>query len=183
MDAAAAAPPVLSSSNQVPHEPNPPEVTHKLVGGPGKPTSPNTIGDSSGQPNSDVVAHHQLGGGSGKEGIVDVPPQPIPSASATPSPVATPCRAAPAAGDDGNGGGGSGSPVARPNPQQLRISPAAADARLRRTMAPSVKDGSYKVSAEIVKQYRKGGKSKQSLLKLFETCGYCKDHVYGPISP
>ena len=66
-----------------------------------------------------------------------------------------------------------------PAPQKLRISEAAADARLRRTMSPSLKDGSYKVSAEVLKQYRKGGKGKKSLLKLFETCGYCQDWFSG----
>ena len=63
--------------------------------------------------------------------------------------------------------------------QALRISEAAADARLRRTMQPSLRDGSYKVSDKILRQYRKGGKGKKSLMKLFETCGFCKDSVRG----
>ena len=63
----------------------------------------------------------------------------------------------------------------RPSSKNLRITEAAADARLRRTMAPSLRDGSYKVSTEVYKQYRKGGKSKKSLMKLCETCGYCQD--------
>ena len=62
--------------------------------------------------------------------------------AATPPPVATPARASPQAGLE----------ASRPDPQKLRISAAAADARLRRTMSPSLKDGSYKVSQEIVKQ-------------------------------
>jgi len=66
-----------------------------------------------------------------------------------------------------------------PTPQKLRISEAAADARLRRTMAPSLKDGSFKVSSEVIKQYRKGGKGKKSVLKLLETCGYCQDWFSG----
>ena len=67
--------------------------------------------------------------------------------------------------------------VPKPDPKALRISEAAADDRLRRTMTPSLRDGSYKVSDEVLKQYRKGGKGKKSLMKIFETCGYCKDHT------
>lgn len=63
----------------------------------------------------------------------------------------------------------------RPNAQKLRISEAAADARLRRLMQPSMKTGEFKVSQEIIKQYKRNGKSKKSLQKLFETCGYDQD--------
>ena len=106
------------------------------------------------------------------------PPPIVSSALAIPEKaVATPCRK--------NPGNATPSyspttpceegPSEKPDPQVLRISPAAAEARLRRTMSPSLKDGSYKVAPEIVKQFKKGGKGKMSLLKLFETCGYCKD--------
>lgn len=106
----------------------------------------------------------------GKPSIPDIGKPTHGTPSATPPPVATPARAAPEARLEDS----------RPNPQTLRISAAAADARLRRSMSPSLKDGSYKVSQEIVKQYRKGGKGKQSLLKLFETCGYCKEPGWWP---
>lgn len=92
--------------------------------------------------------------------------------------VATPCRAPEARA---NAHGSSGIPnlgqvdINKPDPQMLRISEAAADGRLCRVMTPSLRDGQYKVSPEIVKRYRKGGKSKRSLMKLFETCGYDKD--------
>eukprot|EP00435_Cladocopium_sp_Y103_P070829 s367_g36.t1 len=114
---------------------------------------------------------------------IDKSPPILPRPPAFPVPaVATPCRAP-------EGGPREEPPVPttpssqssqqnmgkRPDPKVLRISEAAADARLRRTMQPSLKDGSYKVSAEVLKQYRKGGKAKKSLMKIFETCGYDKD--------
>ena len=108
-----------------------------------------------------------------------------PTTPAFPTPaVATPCRA-PEGGPKENPPttpSSEPSPPSsqhlegnRPDPGVLRISEAAADARLRRTMQPSLKDGSFKVSQEVLKQYRKGGKAKKSLMKLFETCGYDKD--------
>lgn len=89
-----------------------------------------------------------------------------PGTSAPPTELDSPASSVPTLGDDD---------APKPNPHKLRISEKAADARLRRAMAPSLKDGSYKVSSEVLQKYRKGGKSKKSLMKIFETCGYDKD--------
>ena len=62
----------------------------------------------------------------------------------------------------------------KPNPELLRITEAAIDARLRRIFQPSKRTGEYKVSDAILAQYKKPGKSRKSLQKLFETCGYDK---------
>lgn len=64
--------------------------------------------------------------------------------------------------------------AAKPKPQALRLSEAAVDARLRRVFEPSKRTGQYKVSDAILAQYKKPGKSRKSLQKLFETCGYDK---------
>ena len=63
----------------------------------------------------------------------------------------------------------------QPKPKELRMSPAAADARLRRCMEPSRRTGKFKVSDEVLLQYKKNGKSRQKLRKIFETCGYDQD--------
>lgn len=120
-----------------------------------------TLGD--GQPRSDKSP----------AGLPPPPPFPTPA-------VATPCRApegTPKENPPPTPSSQASSHLAdnRPDPKVLRISEAAADARLRRTMQPSLKDGSFKVSQEVLKQYRKGGKGKKSLMKVFETCGYDKD--------
>ena len=65
----------------------------------------------------------------------------------------------------------------KPAPQVLRISEAAADARLRRVFKPSARTGEFKVSQEIIKQYRRAGKGRKALMKIFETCGYDQEHL------
>lgn len=67
--------------------------------------------------------------------------------------------------------------IPKPNPRDLRISEQAADARLRRVFQPSLRTGTYKVSDSLLAQYKKTGKSRKSLMKIFETCGYDKDGV------
>ena len=67
------------------------------------------------------------------------------------------------------------STAAKPNPKVLRLSEAAIDARLRRVFEPSKRTGQYKVSDAILAQYKKNGKSRKSIQKLFETCGYDKE--------
>ena len=67
------------------------------------------------------------------------------------------------------------SAAAKPNPKVLRLSEAATDARLRRVFEPSKRTGQYKVSDAILAQYKKNGKSRKSIQKLFETCGYDKE--------
>lgn len=65
----------------------------------------------------------------------------------------------------------------KPVPDHLRISEAAADARKGRVFQPSMRTGKFKVSDSILNQYKKNGKSRKSLMKLFETCGYDKDRA------
>ena len=64
--------------------------------------------------------------------------------------------------------------ASKPKAQVMRISEAAADARLRRVFEPSKRTGEYKVWDAILAQYKKPGKSRKSLQKIFETCGYDK---------
>lgn len=64
--------------------------------------------------------------------------------------------------------------ASKPKAQVMRISEAAADARLRRVFEPSKRTGDYKVSDAILAQYKKPGKSRKSLQMIFETCGYDK---------
>ena len=66
----------------------------------------------------------------------------------------------------------------QPTARDLRISEAAADARLRRCMEPSRRTGKHKVSDEVLLQYKKNGKSRQKLRKVFETCGYDQDRGF-----
>lgn len=63
----------------------------------------------------------------------------------------------------------------KPDPKDLRLSEAAIDARLRRIFEPSKRTGQFKVSDAILAQYKKNGKSRKSIQKLFETCGYDKE--------
>ena len=70
------------------------------------------------------------------------------------------------------------SEATKPNPKMVRISEAAADARLRRCFQPSLRTGTYKVSDAILKQYKENGKGRKSLRKVFETCCYDKDRVF-----
>ena len=62
----------------------------------------------------------------------------------------------------------------RPVPGKLRLSPEAIGSRLRRVFTPNVK-GEYKVSMEIVEQWRKRGKGRTSLEQLFQSCGFDRD--------
>ena len=62
----------------------------------------------------------------------------------------------------------------QPVPGEIRLSAAAIDARMRRIMKPRV-DGSYKVSVDIVEQWRQKRKGRKSLEQLFQSCGYEPD--------
>lgn len=62
----------------------------------------------------------------------------------------------------------------RPVPGKLRLSQEAIASRLRRVFTPNVR-GEYKVSAEIVEQWRKKGKGRTSLEQLFQSCGFSRD--------
>ena len=97
--------------------------------------------------------------------------------STTPSPPVTPPVLEVSSPELSSISGIDDESVTTPNPKELRISEAAADARLRRVFQPSLRTGEYKVSDAILAQYRKNGKDRKSLMKLFETCGYDKDRV------
>lgn len=60
--------------------------------------------------------------------------------------------------------------LAKPEPGKLRISQEAIERRMRRVFTPNVK-GEYKVSAEIVQQW-KSKKSRKSLEKIFQSVGF-----------
>ena len=62
----------------------------------------------------------------------------------------------------------------RPVPGEMRLSPDAMKARMRRLFEPNTK-GQYKVSLEILKQYQSKGKSRHRLEQIFQSVGYCKD--------
>jgi hypothetical protein len=65
----------------------------------------------------------------------------------------------------------------KPDVNMLRLSPEAIDGRLRRVFLPNVK-GEHKVSTEIVEQW-KSKKSKGTLRKLFQSCGFNTDWFGG----
>ena len=94
----------------------------------------------------------------------------------TPSPPVTPTVLEVSSPESKSVVGVDDQTIPKPNPKELRISEAAADARLRRVFQPSLRTGQYKVSDAVLAQYRKNGKGRKSL-KLFETCGYEKDMV------
>ena len=63
--------------------------------------------------------------------------------------------------------------VEKPKAGHMRISSEAAEGRLRRLFTPNIK-GEYKVSTEIVQQWRTK-KGRKSLEKLFQSCGFNAD--------
>ena len=63
--------------------------------------------------------------------------------------------------------------ASKPQPGALRLSKEAIDGRLRRIMTPNAK-GEYQVSQQVLKQYH-SKKGKESLRKLFQSCGWDKD--------
>lgn len=54
------------------------------------------------------------------------------------------------------------------------LSKSAVDKRLRRVFQP-LKDGTFKVSAEFVKQWGRPGPERNKLYVLFEKCNYAPD--------
>lgn len=61
-----------------------------------------------------------------------------------------------------------------PTPGVSRISAEAVNARLRRVMEPNIR-GEYKVSAEIVAQWKNKKKGRKGLEQLFQSCGFDVD--------
>jgi len=94
-------------------------------------------------------------------------PSKVPPQTGLPSP---PLAAKPAATVPTAAGGRDGE---RPKPGQLRISQTAVEGRLRRLFTPNV-SGEYKVSADIVKQWRTK-KGKKNIQQLFQSCGFDPD--------
>ena len=118
-----------------------------------------------------------------------------------PTPVATPCRKQPEAlaespdeetlrkpspSDWGMSPGDvecqvpfiNDSSAQRPKPGQLQLSPSAISQRMKRVFQPSNRDGSFKVSKEVIAMYRsKSGK--QKLHEVFQSCGFDPDPVLG----
>ncbi|CAL1166270.1 unnamed protein product, partial [Cladocopium goreaui] len=92
---------------------------------------------------------------------------------ATPTPVATPAatprRAVPvtpqslAYHDDLN--------LPRPSPGSLHLSKEAIDQRLRRAVTPRA-NGAFKISADVIKMYKDGGKSRDDVFRMFQACGF-----------
>ena len=69
----------------------------------------------------------------------------------------------------------------RPAIGELRISPEAIEARLRRVFQPNVK-GQYKVSSAIVEQWKNKKTGRKTLEQMFQSCGYSPTGV-GEIGP
>lgn len=96
-------------------------------------------------------------------------------------PVATPCRVSANGGGDGESVDKVGiipdildTSIPKPTPGVLRISQEAIQARLRRVFTPNVA-GKYKVSTEIVQQWRNKKKGRKSLEQMFQSVGFCPD--------
>lgn len=64
----------------------------------------------------------------------------------------------------------------QPTPGKLHDTPSAAAVRgrLRRLMQPS-QYGTFKVSNEVLQDFRKGGSSRTQIEQIFQMVGYCKD--------
>ena len=62
--------------------------------------------------------------------------------------------------------------VAYPTPGKLRLSEDAINARMRRVFQPNVK-GEFKVSAEIIAQWKCKKKGRKTLSQLFQSVGFC----------
>ena len=98
---------------------------------------------------------------------------------ATPTPVATPVatprRVAPvtpqslAFNDDLQ--------VPRPSPGSLHLSKEAIDQRLRRVVTPRA-NGTFKISADVIKMYKDGGKSRDDVFRMFQACGFDVDWFF-----
>lgn len=91
----------------------------------------------------------------------------LPWAKETPHrPQPTPVRPAAVVKTPPGQVGGDQQPVAG----KLRISAEAMEARMRRIFSPNVR-GEYKVSTDIVAQWRDKRKGRKSLQQVFQACG------------
>ena len=91
----------------------------------------------------------------------------------TSTPTETPARRlnlTPGSGESELGGQES---VPDPVPGKLRISQQALDARMRRMMKPTAY-GTSKVPDELISMWKKKGKERKSLEKLFQSVGFDK---------
>ena len=64
----------------------------------------------------------------------------------------------------------------RPKPGVLLLSKVAIRSRLRRVMTPTAKGGT-KVSAAVIADFEKGGKSRKNIEQIFQMCGFNTDRV------
>lgn len=96
-----------------------------------------------------------------------------PKHSGQAAPVATPCRGAAMLGNGVIPEINDPSAQA-PKPGELRLSDGAIDARMRRIMKPNI-NGEFKVSAEIIQQWKCKKKGRKTLSQLFQSVGYDAD--------
>ena len=65
----------------------------------------------------------------------------------------------------------------RPVPGTLHLTEAAIEQRLRRLMTPKA-SGEYKVSKDIVRMFKAGGKSKIDVFHMFQSVGFDPDRLH-----
>lgn len=101
---------------------------------------------------------------------------PAPTMKALPParPISTPCRVDGDTAENSNVPDISDMEAPRPESGVLRISAAAADQRMRRIFAPNTK-GEYKVSEDILKQWKNKKRGREPLRPLFQACGFEAD--------
>ena len=63
---------------------------------------------------------------------------------------------------------------ARPTPGSLTLNEEAIEQRLRRLMTPR-SNGQHKISADVVRMYKEGGKGKQDVFRMFQAAGFDVD--------
>ena len=66
----------------------------------------------------------------------------------------------------------------KPKPGQIHISPAAIKARLRRCFIPN-RYGCFKVSDQLLQDFRSGGGARRRVEQIFQMCGYNKESGLG----
>ena len=111
-------------------------------------------------------------------------PSPIPAKSrASPRPAKTPSKS-PATKTQAEKTPGSGKRKRESSPLRdppKKLSPAAVDRRLRRTMEPKT-DGTYKVPTEVLEQW-KDKEKRPKLMAMFEKLGYQADRCLKSVLP
>ena len=62
----------------------------------------------------------------------------------------------------------------QPDPRTIRLSRKAIESRMRRVFEPNVK-GEFKVSPEIIKQWKDKKRGRKNLEQVFQSCGFDPD--------